>query len=107
MAFSLTALAPRWLRPTHRVFLGVFFNYAVLSTLVTASALAMSAAGCMAMENALMWAIFLAFFAYPGLLLWCFAERRAWRIWTAFSLVGGMSLWVVAALGGDAGFGFR
>ena len=103
---SLTGFNLRWLQPTHRVFLGVFCNYALMSTAVAAIGLGVEAAGVASKANGLMWAILLAFLLYPSLLIWCFAERHAWRIWAVFSVITAASYFTVEALGGDTSFGF-
>lgn len=105
-AKAAAALAPRWLKPTHRVFLAVFLNYAVFASFVTAFGLGSEASGLMSKEDGLLWAILFAFVAFPVAIVWVFSEARAWRIWLTAAVSVSVSLILIAMLGGDISFGF-
>ena len=104
-AKSAAALTPRWLKPTHRVFLAVFLNYAVFASFVSAAGLGSEASGFMSKEDGLLWAILFAFFAFPAAIVWVFSETRVWRIWLTAGISIGTSLVAIAMLGGDISFG--
>lgn len=97
----------RWLKPVHRVFLGVFFNYAVVVSTATALAFANSAVSGAPIAHSLIWTMLAGYLVYFLLLLWAFVERKAWRLWLTFSVSTGASIWTVSLLGGDPTFGFR
>ena len=106
MAMAAKPLASRWLKATHRVFLGVFFNYAAVVSAATALAFVGAAIGRTPIAHSLMWTMLAGFFVYFLLLLWAFIERKAWRLWAVFSVATGVSIWTVSRLGGDPTFGF-
>ena len=96
----------RWLKPTHRAFLSTVGSYAVASTFAAAAALVLASTGAMTKGGALVWTILLGFLVYFFAALWVYCEPRAWRLWAAFSVVTGGSVFAVWLLGGDPTFGF-
>lgn len=104
---SVKSLTPHWLKPLHRVFLGVLLNYAAVVTTATALALTGSAISRAPIAHSLMWTMLTGFFVYFIFLLWAFTEQKAWRLWMFFSIATGVSIWTVTLLGGDPTFGFR
>jgi hypothetical protein len=83
MNSAVAASASRsWMSTTVRVLCAVLGGYAFSAALVALLAVALPLAFGLARSEAVVLASMLGFVCYLLVLLWAFAERQVWRVWT-------------------------